>query len=88
MTDIEICQHKMLYAFPTPEHAAENGACPRPTSDQGAARVDRPTRPATSKTQGLITMTTEILGLAVQFQLWVNRLVARRLEAQATKFIR
>lgn len=33
-------------------------------------------------------MTTEILGLAVQFQLWVNRLVARRLEAQATKFIR
>jgi hypothetical protein len=25
MTDIEICQRKMLYPFPTPEHVAEEG---------------------------------------------------------------
>lgn len=33
-------------------------------------------------------MTTEILSLAAQFHFWVNRLVARRLEAEAAKFIR
>ena len=30
-------------------------------------------------------MTTEIISLAVQFQLWVNQLVARRLEAEASQ---
>jgi len=33
-------------------------------------------------------MTTEVLHLATQFQVWVNRLVARHLEAQAAKFAR
>ncbi len=33
-------------------------------------------------------MTTEIITLAAQFQLWVNQLVARRLEAEAAKFVR
>ncbi len=33
-------------------------------------------------------MTVEILNLAAQFQLWVNRLVARHLEAEAAKFVR
>ena len=33
-------------------------------------------------------MTTEILSLAAQFQLWVNQLVARHLEAEATRFVR
>jgi hypothetical protein len=33
-------------------------------------------------------MTSEILYLATQFQSWVNRLVARRLEAEASKFAR
>jgi hypothetical protein len=33
-------------------------------------------------------MTSEILYLAGQFQLWVNQLVARHLEAEATKFVR
>jgi hypothetical protein len=33
-------------------------------------------------------MTTEILTLAAQFQLWVNQLVARHLEAEAGKFVR
>ena len=33
-------------------------------------------------------MTTEILGLAAQFQLWVNQLVARHLEAEAARFVR
>jgi hypothetical protein len=88
MTDIEICQRKMLYPLPTPEHAARRGACPRTTSDQGAARVDRPVQAATPKTQGLTTMTSELLYFAGQFQLWVNQLVARHLEAEAAKFVR
>jgi len=33
-------------------------------------------------------MTAEIFGLAAQFQLWVNRLVARHLEAEASKYAR
>jgi len=33
-------------------------------------------------------MTSELLYLAGQFQLWVNRLVARHLEAEAAKFVR
>jgi hypothetical protein len=33
-------------------------------------------------------MTVEILNLAAQFQLWVNQLVARHLEAEAAKFVR
>jgi hypothetical protein len=33
-------------------------------------------------------MTTEILHLAAQFQVWINQLVARHLEAQAGKFAR
>jgi hypothetical protein len=40
------------------------------------------------KTLGFATMTSEILHLAGQFQLWVNRLVARHLEAEAAKFVR
>jgi hypothetical protein len=88
MTDIEICQCDMLYPPSTPEHAARRGACPRKTSDQGAARVDRPVQAATPKTQGLTTMTSELLYLAGQFQLWVNQLVARHLEAEAAKFVR
>jgi hypothetical protein len=88
MTDIEICQRKMLYPLPTPEHAARRGACPRTTSDQGATRVDRPVQAATPKTQGLTTMTSELLYFAGQFQRWVNQLVARHLEAEAAKFVR
>ena len=37
--------------------------------------------------QGLKTMTTTLY-LAARFQLWVNRLVARHLEAEAGKFAR
>lgn len=33
-------------------------------------------------------MTTEMISFAVQFQLWVNQLVARHLEAEAAKFVR
>ena len=33
-------------------------------------------------------MTTEILSLAARFQLWVNQLVARHLEAEAARFAR
>jgi hypothetical protein len=33
-------------------------------------------------------MTSELLYLAGQFQLWVNQLVARHLEAEAAKFVR
>lgn len=33
-------------------------------------------------------MTSEILYLAAQFQRWVNQQVARRLEAEAAKFVR
>jgi hypothetical protein len=33
-------------------------------------------------------MTTEILSFAAQFQLWVNQLVARHLEAEAARFVR
>jgi hypothetical protein len=84
MTDIEICQCDMLYPLPTPEHAARRGACPKTTSDQGAARVDRPVQ----KTPGFTTMTSELLYFAGQFQLWVNQLVARHLEAEAAKFVR
>jgi hypothetical protein len=61
---------------------------PKTTSDEGAAQVDQPPKEATSKTEGPTTMTTEILGLAAQFQLWVNQLVARHLEAEATRFVR
>jgi hypothetical protein len=60
---------------------------PKTTSDEGAAQVDQPPKEATSKTQGLTTM-TDIFGLAAQFQLWVNQLVARRLEAEASKYAR
>jgi len=31
-------------------------------------------------------MTIEIISIATQFQLWLNRQVARHLEAQATRF--
>ncbi len=33
-------------------------------------------------------MTTEILHLAAQFQVWINRVVARHLEAKAGKLAR
>ena len=33
-------------------------------------------------------MTSEIIHLAARFQRWVNQTVARRLEAEATKFAR
>ena len=33
-------------------------------------------------------MTTEIVYMAARFQGWVNRLVARHLEAEAAKFAR
>ena len=61
---------------------------PKTKSDEGAAWVGRPVRRQTPKTQRLTTMTTEILSLAAHFQLWVNQLVARHLEAEATKFVR
>jgi len=61
---------------------------PKTTSDEGAAWVDQPLKEATSKTEGLKTMTAEILYLAARFQLWVNQLVARHLEAEAGKFAR
>jgi hypothetical protein len=63
-------------------------AMPRKTRDAGATRVDRPQAAATPRTQGFATMATEILHLAAQFQVWVNQLVARHLEAQAAKFAR
>ena len=61
---------------------------PKTKSDEGAVWVGRPVRRQTPKTQRLMTMTTEILSLAAHFQLWVNQLVARHLEAEATKFVR
>jgi hypothetical protein len=61
---------------------------PKTTSDQGAARVGRPLRRQTPKTPGFKTMTSEIISLAAQFQLWINQLVARHLAAEAAKIVR
>ena len=61
---------------------------PKTTSDEGAA-LGRPANEAANlENSRITTMTTEIFGLAAQFQLWVNQLVARHLEAEATKFVR
>ena len=61
---------------------------PKTTSDEGATRVGRPLEAANPENSRITTMTTEIISLAAQFQLWVNQLVARHLEAEATKFVR
>jgi len=72
----------------TPEHDAQKGHAKnnkRPGRRAGlpAFHGGKP-----RKLKGLSTMTTEILSLAAQFQLWVNQLVARHLEAEATRFVR
>jgi len=50
--------------------------------------IDRPYGRQPPKTEGLATMTSEIIYLTARFQRWVNQLVARHLEAEATKFAR
>jgi hypothetical protein len=50
--------------------------------------VDWPLEAAIPRTLRTTTMTTGILHLGARFQLWVNQLVARHLEAEAAKFAR
>ena len=62
---------------------------PKTKSDEGR-RAGRPAVEAADleNSKGLKTMTTGILNLGTRYQLWVNQLVARRLEAEAAKFAR
>jgi hypothetical protein len=71
MTDIEICQHDMLYPSLTPMDASR-GAFGRSTGYP--ADLQRTT-----------AMTIEILYLTTQLQRWLNERVARHLAAQAAK---
>jgi hypothetical protein len=68
--------------LPKEGHAQEQQATRAPRGLTG--RYRRQPR----KTLGFTTMTSELLYLAGQFQLWVNQLVARHLEAEAAKFVR
>jgi hypothetical protein len=61
---------------------------PKIISDEGAMWVDRPLEAAIPRTLRTKTMTTGILHFGARFQLWVNQLVARHLEAEAAKFAR
>jgi len=74
MTDIEICQRKMLYPIPNARAGASAGLVGRSNGELNLQRTK--------------TMTIEIFYLAAQIQRWLNQRVARHLEAQAAKFTR
>jgi hypothetical protein len=89
MTDIEICQREVHIQFRRPSmlpqrqgHAEEKQVTRAPRGSAGRRDGD----PENSK--GLTTMTTGIVYLGARFQGWVNRLVARHLEAKAARFAR
>jgi len=74
MTDIEICQRKMLYPILNARAGASAGLAGRSNGELNLQRTK--------------TMTIEIFYLAAQIQRWLNQRVARHLEAQAAKFTR
>jgi hypothetical protein len=89
MTDIDICQRE-VHIPPDARaccrndkgHAEEKQVTRAPRGSAGRRDGD----PENSK--GLTIMTTGIVYLGARFQGWVNRLVARHLEAEAARFAR
>ena len=88
MTDIEICQHKVHIQLRRPSMLPQRGHA----EEQEVTRAPRgwPAKEGgdLGNSKGLETMTTGFLYLSGRFQLWVNQLVARHLEAKAGKFAR